>query len=202
MKNKELCHHMVSSALSAAGCGVHYLKLKTHLRKLLALRREQITLGCRKCSISAAFSRKEERKNSWALLSLLKMTCHFGQGTQPAFGTLLHTHRAAMRSHWWLQRDRRVHSYMYLLKTLLFSPFSTWGHSNKFIFRNSLQKLTVKVRSITGFRNDNKYEAGLQMAVKHLKALRLTSGSRVYALCLIFFINYLSLVWKKDYSLV
>lgn len=60
MKNKELCHHMVSSALSAAGCGVHYLK--THLRKLLALRREQITLGCRKCSISAAFSRKEERE--------------------------------------------------------------------------------------------------------------------------------------------
>lgn len=87
-----------------------------------------------------------------------------------------------------------MHSYMYLLKTLLFSTFSTWGHSNKFIFRNSLQKLTVKVRSITGFRNDNKYEAGLQMAVKHLEALRLTSGSRVYALCFIFFINYLSLV--------
>lgn len=86
MKNKELCHHMVSSALSAAGCGVHYLKLKTHLRKLLALRREQITLGCRKCSISAAFSRKEERETpelyspSWKWLVILGRALNLPSG--------------------------------------------------------------------------------------------------------------------------
>lgn len=187
-------------ALSAAGCGVHYLKLKTHLRKLLALRKEQITLGCRKCSISDAFSRKEERETpelyspSWKWLVILGRALNLPSDTV--------THSQGCYEISLVTSTGQTCAFLHVFsENITFSPFSTWGHSNKFIFRNSLQKLTVKVRSITGFRN-NKYEAGLQMAVKHLEALRLTSGSRVYALCFIFFINYLSLVWKKDYSLV
>lgn len=51
----------------------------------------------------------------------------FWAGHSTCLRTLLHTHRAAMRSHWWLQRDRRVHSYMYFLKTLLSHHFPHGG---------------------------------------------------------------------------